>query len=366
MRPLAAIVGFALIVIILWDAFETIILPRRVTRRLRLTSLFYISMWAICSRLVRAMRNRKRREKYLGTFGPLSLLMLLALWAAGLIVGYATVHWGLQTQLNLPDETGRFASYLYISAETFFTLGYGDIVAIFPLGRFIAVIEAANGFGLLAIVIGYLPVLYGAFSRREVNIALLDARAGSPSSAAEMLRRHGESEHLHDLNAVLHEWEHWSAELLESHLSYPVLCYFRSQHDNQSWLGSLTTILDTCALVMVGVGNLPTWQARLTFAMARHAVVDLAQIFRTMPSTPEPGACRLLPGDLDRIREILARNNTNLRDGGEAEEKLAALRAMYEPYVCALSEMLLMPLPPWIVGTEAIDNWKTSAWGRIQ
>jgi hypothetical protein len=195
---------------------------------------------------------------------------------------------------------------------------------------------------------------------------LLDARAGSPSSAAEMLRRHGESGNLGDLNLVLHEWEHWSAELLESHLSYPVLCYFRSQHDNQSWLGSLTTILDTCALVLVGVGDTPTWQAKLTFAMARHAVVDLAQIFRTMPTTPEPGACRLMPGDLERIREILEKNNTNLRDGEEAEKKLAELRAMYEPYVCALSEMLLMPLPPWIVGTEAIDNWKTSAWGRIQ
>ncbi|HEV7746795.1 MAG TPA: potassium channel family protein [Pyrinomonadaceae bacterium] len=366
MRLIAVIVGIALIVTILWDAFETIILPRRVTRRLRFTSIFYKTMWMICAGLVRAMHNRKRREKYLGTFGPLSLLMLLALWAAGLILGYALLHWGLQTRLNLPEESGQLATYLYISGETFFTLGYGDIVPKLSLGRAIAVIEAANGFGLLAIVIGYLPVLYGAFSRREVNIALLDARAGSPSSAAEMLRRHGESKHLHDLDVVLHEWEHWSAELLESHLSYPVLCYFRSQHDNQSWLSSLTTILDTCALVMVGVGGLPTWQAKLTFAMARHAVVDLAQVFRTTPSTPKPTAYRLMPGDLERIRDILSRYGADLQDGVEAEQKLNELRAMYEPYVCALSEMLLMPLPPWIVGAEAIDNWKTSAWGRIQ
>lgn len=312
------------------------------------------------------MRNQKRREKYLGAFGPLSLLLLLAIWAAGLIVGYAMVHWGLETKLNLPDETGKFAAYLYISGETFFTLGYGDIVAQFPLGRALAVIEAANGFGLLAIVIGYLPVLYGAFSRREVNIALLDARAGSPSSAAEMLRRYGESGYLSDLNVVLHEWEHWSAELLESHLSYPVLCYFRSQHDNQSWLSSLTTILDTCALLLVGVGNTTTWQAKLTFAMARHAVVDIAQIFRADPSNPKLKLDRLLLGDLERIREILARYDMDLNDGEEAEAKLAALRAMYEPFVCALSEMLLMPLPLWVVGEDAIDNWKTSAWGRIQ
>src|SRR5258707_3038772 len=249
MRHLAVILGVVLILIILWDAFETIILPRRVTRRLRLTSLFYISMWNICSRLVRAMRNRKRREKYLGTFGPLSLLMLLAMWAAGLILGYATLHWGLQTELNVPGETGHFASYFYMSGETFFTLGYGDLVAVFPLGRAIAVIEAANGFGLLAIVIGYLPVLYGAFSRREVNIALLDARAGSPSSAAEMLRRHGETGNLDVFNLVLHEWEHWSAELLESHLSNPVFFYFLSNHYFLYWLSSLSSIFFHYSLV---------------------------------------------------------------------------------------------------------------------
>jgi hypothetical protein len=228
------------------------------------------------------------------------------------------------------------------------------------------VIEAATGFGLLAIVIGYLPVLYQAFSRREVNIALLDARAGSPSSAGEMLRRHSESGHLHDLDKVLHEWEHWSAELLESHLSYPLLCYFRSQHDNQSWLSALTTILDICALMLVGIEGTPSWQAKLTFAMARHAVVDLSQVFRAAPSAPQSCSKRLSPGDLQRIREILESSGAHLQDGATAEKKLAELRLMYEPYVSALSQMLLMPLPPWILGENAIDNWKTSAWGRIQ
>lgn len=366
MRLLAVIPGLALILIILWDAFETIILPRRVTRRLRLTGVFYRTMWSLCSGMVRAMHNRKRREKYLGTFGPLSLLMLLVIWALGLILGYALLLWAVDTRLNILAADTTFGTYLYLSGVTFFTLGYGDVAPLLPLGRALAVIEAATGFGLLAIVIGYLPVLYQAFSRREVNIALLDARAGSPSSAAEMLRRHGESGHLQDLNEVLHEWEHWSAELLESHLSYPVLCYFRSQHDNQSWLGSMTTILDTCALVMVGIEGTPAWQAKLTFAMARHAVVDLAQIFRTAPTRPESDRCRLNPGELERIREILAKNGARLHDGEHAEQRLAELRAMYEPYVCALSEMLLMPLPSWILGEEAIDNWKTSAWGRIQ
>ncbi|HAF14429.1 MAG TPA: two pore domain potassium channel family protein [Blastocatellia bacterium] len=366
MRLLAAIPGITLILVILWDAFETIILPRRVTRRLRLTSVFYGSIWAFSSSIARSMRNHKRREKYLGMFGPLSLLMLLAMWAAGLIIGYTILLWATDSELNVSPAATTFGTYLYLSGVTFFTLGYGDVAPLLPLGRLIVVAEAATGFGLLAIVIGYLPVLYQAFSRREVNISLLDARAGSPSSAAEMLRRHGESGHMHELSKVLHEWERWSAELMESHLSYPVLCYFRSQHDNQSWLAALTTVLDTCSLVMVGVDGAPAWQAKLTFAMARHAVVDIAQVFRTAPSAPQSCITRLYPGDLERIREILEISSAHLRDGEDADLKLAELRLMYEPYVSALSEMLLMPLPPWILGSDAIDNWKTSAWGRIQ
>ena len=365
MRLLAIIPGLALILVILWDAFETIILPRRVTRRFRLTRVFYQTVWAPWSAFARSTRNPKRREKLLGLFGPLSLLMLLALWALGLIVGYAITLWAIDARLSLNFEPA-FADYLYLSGTTFFTLGYGDIVPALRMGEMISVIEAANGFGLLAIVIGYLPVLYQAFSRREVNISLLDARAGSPSSATEMLRRHAESGNLDELGSVLREWERWAAELLESHLSYPVLCYFRSQHDNQSWLAALTTVLDTCALVMVGVKGLPAWQAKLTFAMARHAVVDLAQVFRTAPAAPQACATRLFPGDLERLRGILEDNGAALQDGVEAELRLDELRQMYEPYVSSLSNMLIMPLPPWILANDAIDNWKTSAWGRIQ
>jgi hypothetical protein len=228
------------------------------------------------------------------------------------------------------------------------------------------VIEAGNGFGLLAIVIGYLPVLYQSFSRREVSISLLDARAGSPSSAAELLRRQSIGGSLAHLDPLLLEWERWSAELMESHLSYPVLCYFRSQHDNQSWLAALVTVLDTCALVLVGVDGAPASQARLTFAVARHAVVDIAQVFRTAPTTLQCCDLRLPEQDLVRLRRVLAENEIVLPQGEEAERKLLNLRLMYEPYVFALSELLMMPLPPWILPKDAIDNWKTSAWGRIQ
>src|SRR5207237_6010655 len=154
--------------------------------------------------------------------------------------------------LKMDDESAGFLSYFYFSGSTFFTLGLGDVLAKQWPGRLLTILEAGMGLGFLAIVIGYLPVLYQAFSRRELNISLLDARAGSPSTAAELLRRHFDGDQFVELAAYLRDWERWSAELLESHLSYPVLAYYRSHHTNQSWLGALTTSLDASALVIVG------------------------------------------------------------------------------------------------------------------
>ncbi len=362
MRLLVAIVSLGVIVAVLWDAFETIVLPRRVTRRLRLTAFYYRSTWTPCRALVRRIGSRKRREIFLSIYGPLSLLALIALWAVGLVCAFGMLHWAVGTRLSIPVEAATFDTYLYMSGVVFFTLGFGDVTPVDGLGRFLDVLEAGMGFGVLAVVIGYLPVLYQAFSRREMNISLLDARAGTPPTAAELIRRHGRGHNMDALNKLLSDWELWSADLMESHLSYPVLCFFRSQHDNQSWLSSLTTILDTCALVMVGIDGVPPWQAQLTFAMARHAVVDISQIFN---STPRPWVDdRLSAHQLSQLRRGLAADNAPLHDGAEGEARLAQLRRMYEPYVRVLADYLAMPLPPWIQEKDAIDNWQTSAWER--
>jgi hypothetical protein len=281
------------------------------------------------------------------------------------MLGYGLLLWSTDTALHPPIIVHSFWNYLYLSGVTFFTLGYGDVAPASAFGRTLSVIETANGFGLLAIVISYLPTLYQSFSSRETNISMLDAHSGSPSSAVELLRRHQVDGKL-ELDPLLLEWERWSAELLESHLSYPVLCYFRSQHDNQSWLRALTTVLDTCALVLTGIEGVPSWQARMTFAMARHAVVDIAQILKTAPHPAESGKARLSDLDLERARQILSEVGIPFCPDQVGERKLNELRSMYEPYVAALSDWLLMPLPPWILPHDAIDNWKTSAWGRLQ
>ena len=360
-----AILGFVLIAVILWDVFETIILPRRVTRKFRLARLFYRWTWRPWRLIACRVRRRNRRESFLSYYGPLSLLGLFGVWAVVLIFAFAILHFAAGSAvISSLAATGHpgFFTDLYMSGTTFFTLGLGDVTPRTELARLITVIEAGLGFGFLAVVISYLPVLYGAFSAREVNISLLDARAGSPPSASEMLRRLAQRNNPQALETNLHEWEKWAAELMESHLSYPVLCYFRSQHDNQSWLAALTTVLDVSALLIAyGQGTLK-WQAKLTFAISRHALVDLSQVLNAPPKSFNEE--RLPAAELQELRALLIQAGLS-QCCAEEDRRFGDLRAMYEPYASALSERLLMPVGNWAPQAKIIENWRTSAWARI-
>jgi hypothetical protein len=357
-----ALLSVALIVLVLVDGFAAMVLPRRVTNPYRPTRLYYRLCWSGWRVLARRVTHRQWQQTFLSLFGPLSLLGLFATWVVLLIAAFGLLHWSLGTPLQAVGESVGLPTYLYLSGVTFFTLGYGDVSPLGWIGRILSIVESGLGLGFLAVVIAYLPVLYQAFSRREVTISLLDARAGSPPTAAELLRRIGQAGTWATLDPFLGEWERWAAELLESHLSYPVLSFYRSQHDNQSWLAALTTMLDTCALLIVGARDCNVYQAQLTFAMARHAAVDLSLVFQRPPVAPV--ADRLDADRLAKLRALLVEAGLPLRDGPAMVEQLAALRAMYEPFVNALALHLLFALPPIVQDKPVVDNWQTSAWTR--
>jgi hypothetical protein len=312
--------------------------------------------------VARRIRSEKRRNTLLSLYGPLSILFLLAFWATGLVLGFAFLHWTLGTPLSGSREGAGLGIYTYFSGVTFFTLGYGDMTPSAPVGRFLAVVETGIGFGFLAVVIGYLPVIYQAFSRREITISLLDARAGSPPTAATLLSRVARFSNLARLDQFLSEWERWAAEVLESHLSFPLLSFYRSQHDNQSWLAALTAILDTSALVIAAVPKQDRNPAWMAFAMGRHVVVDLCQTFYAPPIALSED--RLSPERWTALCGQLEEAGLKLDQGPAVERRLAELRGMYEPFVAALSSRLLLPLPPIVRESEPVDNWQTSAWMR--
>jgi hypothetical protein len=363
MATLTTIIGIIIIGAVLLDAFETIVLPRRVTRQFRLTAWFYRNTWVPWIKLARKIQNPTRRESFLGYFGPLSLILLLVFWAVGLIFGFALLQYGTGQHIQIEHQALTFRLLIYHSGETFFTLGYGDITPNTTVARFLAVLEAGMGFAFLGVVIGYLPVVYSAFSDLELEISMLDSRAGSPPCAMELLNRLGCCPDQTVLDEIFRDWEKWSAKLLASHLSYPVLSFFRSQHSNQSWLGALTTMLDVTSLVIAGVDGIRAEQAKLTFAMARHAAVDLAQVVnaRFNPNDED----RLAVGELDSMRQELAKNGLRLHDDDGAGQKLQKLRLMYEPYVQAIARNLLVTLPPWLRTEKKKDNWQGGPWDRM-
>jgi hypothetical protein len=368
MHIVAVVAGLGIIAVVLSDAFAAIVLPRRVNQRFSPSRLVLLIAWRSWTRLARHLpggvgrEGAGRQSDFLSIFGPLALLGLVGLWATGLVVGFAVLLWGIQGPIAGTADGEEFGTLIYLSGTTFFTVGFGDITPASGVGRALAVIEGGTGLGFLAVVVSYLPTIFGAAARREAAITLLDARAGSPPTAAGLLSRTGPDPAA--LVLQLREWEEWAADLLETHLSYPILMFFRSQHERQSWLAALVVILDVSALVHVGVttGGEPilSRQARLTFAMARHVVGDLCQILNAPPrfSSSE----RLTPADWDQVRRLLAAQGLELAAPDRAEQHLAAMRALYEPYVEAIAARTLLALPPWVPSRDATDDWQTTAW----
>ncbi len=223
--------------------------------------------------------------------------------------------------------------------------------------------EAGTGFAFLGVVVGYLPVIYSSFSSREMEISLLDSRAGSPPSAGELLARLGCCPDPIVLDNIFRDWERWSADLLASHISYPVLCFFRSQHSNQSWLGALTTMLDVTSLVLAGIDGIQKEQAKLTFAMARHAAVDLAQVVNAVY---DPHATDRLPSEqLEALRKTLIaagmRPEAGCRGRSKAPETAFPLRALLRR---AGPPASVDPAPVAARPRRRKDNWQGGPWDR--
>ncbi len=362
---LALLAGIALLLIVLQDAFEVMLLPRRVTRSLRFMRLYFRAVWAVWSGIGARLPAGARRERFLSVFGALSMVLLFAIWATVLIFAFALIESSLQAPGELPGgAVSTLSEQAYMSGVTFFTLGYGDVVPHTAGARFVAVCEAGTGIGFIAVVIGYLPVLYQLFSRREAHVIQLDGRAGSPPTAGTMLARHAEADGLDKLDDLLREWEIWGSDLLESHLSYPMLAYYRSQHDNQSWLAALACVMDTCALVLVGIEAMRPLQARMTFTMARQVVVEMARSFGIQPSRYD-GGNRLDGAAYDRLMAVFEQAGVGWTGGPQAEETLAALRATYEPLLDGLCRHLLLPLPGWTAGDDGADHWERGPRGLI-
>jgi hypothetical protein len=356
MHLIAGLLGLALLAAAVSDAFQTVLVARHAHKLPTITRIVYALTWTPLAASSRLISSERRRANYLGIYGPFSLLLLLGLWAVGVIAAFALLQWSVG--LERSGSPAALVDDVYFSAGTFFTLGSREPDNL--ASKYLMVLEAGFGFTFLGLVIGYLPVLYQSFSNRELRILLLDAWAGSPPSAVEFALRQGSNPAR--LEQRLAEWEEWALDLLQSHLSYPMLAYYRSLHANQSWLSALTTVVDVSALAMLGADGELKRQAQFTFAAGCHALLHTASLFR---ARPQPlGEDRLPSGDFCRLRTRLAGTRTPLDAEHIVEAELAALRAGYEPYANALGSHFRMALPTWISGEGQRDNWQVRSWAQ--
>ena len=341
MNAAIVIAGALLVLLVCWDVFTGILVPGRSKRGIRFIPRYFHSTWAVWSAIGRRIRAEERRERFLGFYGPLAMVVLIGLWAIGLILGFGLIQAGLT-----PGPWPRVLwESMYSAGSRMFTVAAGDWARQAPATKALVVVGAGMGLGFFTVVITYLPVLYQLFSRREAHVILLDERAGKPVTAASLVQNHARRGAMSRLDALLAEWEKWGAELMESHISYPMLSYYRSPHTDQSWLTGIAVVMDTCALRLAGAGGMDEFQAEATFSICLRALRGIGEILRLEPR--EPRDPRLTPEQWNTLRNRL--RQWELPDGGrDLWPRLSRTRDGYEPLLAAFADYLVMELPEWI------------------
>lgn len=345
MRALAIVVGLLLITACLQDVFEAVLLPRRIDREWRFMLFFYRFGWRTWSFLAKRMAGGRRRESVIAIFGPFSIMLLFASWGLSLIIGFGLIQWALPPRYVPHLSLGR---QLDRSADAFFTLGTEDLVSRSQSSLVLTFLEAGTGFGYIALMVSYLPVLYSHFWQRDARLVQLDARAGTPATAGTVLFRYGTLAKSSDLELWLADWERWAADLVETHSAYPMLAFYRSQHENQSWLATLAVILDLTTLLLAIGPDEMLMPASGAFLSARKVLEEICTSLGVDSSREKSVAARVSAQDWMEVIEFL---NTASWKGFERRidsSSVAALVGSYEPRLQALSRYLLLPLPSFL------------------
>lgn len=334
--------GLVIILPVFYDLFQTVVLPRPAVRKVQIARYLIRPTWVIWRFVGRRFKRVDHSEAFLAAFGPLALLGLFFVWALALTVGYALEIFALRNQFH-PALTD-FPTAFYVSATTLVPLSYGDFVPEQGLARLVIIGESATGVGLAALAITLLFLLYESFRDREEAVVALDALAGAPPSAVLMLEATAKPHKRSELKAAFDDWRKWSAMVLESHLAYPLLAYFRSSHDNEAWINSFGAVMDAAALVVSTLDSDESeGSAHLMFTVGNHLVDDLTWVFR-LKTVAEP----ILEEDEYRVAvERLRRAGYRLKEA-DGWPRFSELRSKYASALNQIAGRLVTPPAQWV------------------
>ena len=336
------VLGALIVTSILLDVFQSIVTPRPVGGMLRISRYVLRGAWYACRWISFRMALGSRRDTLLGSFGPFSVIVTLLLWVVLLTVGYGLVLDALRDEVR-PRPPGLGTS-IYLAGTSLLTIGFGDYVATQAPARFVTLAAGGTGLGVFALVVTFLFSLFAAFQRREVAVVALESGASAPPSGVTLLETYGYAGIRDDLARVFQRWQEWSAEVLDSHLAFPQLAYFRSSHDNDSWISSLGAVMDAATLVLTTIDDGPSGWAKLARAVGGHCIEDLVLYFR-LPDEHQTGV------EIEEFREArarLERAGWRLRPEAESWVAFQRLRSEYAGRINALAGYWASPPAQWI------------------
>ena len=318
---LEGLVGAFLVLVVLLDIFHTVIVPRPTVRGTLLSRSIIRPGWRAWRSVATRIGEVNKRESMLAIFPPMALVLVLIAWVTLQAIGFGLLIHSLRGDFQ--PRPGILGS-IYVAAASLFGVGQSAYLPVGRAGRLVIPIINATGLGTVALVITFLFSLYANFQRREARVVMLDARAGAPPSGVTLLETYAQLQMLDRLPEVFSNFEVWSAEVLDSHLAYPILTYFRSSHDNESWISALGAVLDAATLMVSTIDAGPTGPAKMMVGMGAHLVEDISNQFK-LPHNGDIGVER---EEFEDARQRLAAGARHVRVGlptwDAAVDKMAA------------------------------------------
>ncbi|MFN8550961.1 MAG: potassium channel family protein [Candidatus Obscuribacterales bacterium] len=340
---LESILGITLVTLVLFDVFQTIVVPRVSPRTFRIAPILLGDvLWPPFRRLMRWKPMAPYSRELLDSFAPVVFVALMLVWLLLLTLGFALIIYSLR--LNVTPMINSFWEAYYFAGTSVLTLGFGDVVALGVKARFVVLSAATCGLLFMALAVSYLFSLQSLVQQREQLVNTVISRAGAPASGLVIMLRYKELNILPVLYANFLQWEGWIAGILESHRAYPMLLYFRSSNNTDSWLSVVGAMLDASSLIVTTIKDVSHGEAELFYWLACSTVKAICSYFRLSVVNDETLTFEQFKAGIELLKDA----GYTVADPELAWKLFKVRRTGYLPYIRALSEHFLLPRQTWL------------------